>query len=90
MEGEDGAPRTPSPVPAAGFLLSFFVFIQRPSLPEAFCSPRQPWAASDLSPQTSPAIKKGKEAVCQPTLQNKATRAGYQLPPPCQTQTHEV
>lgn len=56
-------------------------------------SPWQPWAAlGSPRPQshTAPAINKEKEAVCQPTLQNKAMRAGYRQPPPCQTQTHKV
>lgn len=60
--------------------------------PKTLSTTRPSVAPGSLGPQSqiSPAINKGKEAVCPPTLQNKAVRAGYRQPPPCQAQTHKV
>lgn len=80
MEGLDGAPRTQSPVPAAGFLLGFFS--QHPLYQKAVAlGSHQP---AGPQPQTSSTVNRGREAVCPPTPQNKAVRAGSQQPPPCQ------
>jgi hypothetical protein len=70
-----------------GFLLQ--TLGQRPSLSRGF------FLTSEDSPrphfQTFPkAMKTKKEAMHQPTLQNKARRTGYKQPPSCQTQTHKV
>lgn len=79
----DGAPRTPSLDSCRGCLCA---------QPKTLSTTRPSVAPGSLRPQSqiSPAINKGKEAVCPPTLQNKAVRAGYRQPPPCQAQTHKV